>query len=145
MSNRALPLAVLALTLAACATAQNEPDSDGSAALERMLSGQSAVEGGELDAALAAADRHPLGSEANPVRAAMPVGQRAYLARLRCANGSAPAYDRQGSGGIGVYGNIIDFYAVTCPGAQSVTVVMDMYHAGYAEDRAVPGFTIAPR
>jgi hypothetical protein len=35
-----------------------------------------------LGAALTEAARHPLGSEENPVRADMPGGQRAYLARL---------------------------------------------------------------
>ncbi len=145
MTIRALPLAVLALALAACATAQTDPDADVSAALGRMMAGQSAVQGAELDATLAEAAQHPLGSMENPVRAAMPAGQRAYLARLRCPDGSAPAYERRGSGGDGPYGNIIDYYQVTCPGAQPVTVVMDMYHAGYAEDRAVPGFTIMPR
>ena len=89
-------------------------------------------------------DKHPLGSERNPVKVEMPQGERAYLDRLRCPDGSAPAYERQGSGGPAPDGDIVDFYAVTCPGAEPVTVVMDMYHRD-REDRPVPGFTIVPR
>ena len=144
MPIRIVSMAALALALGGSATAF-ALDTDVSASLDRMLAGQSEVQGAELDAALAKAARHPLGSEDNPVRSAMPAGERAYLARLRCADGTAPAYERQGSGGAGPYGNIIDFYQVTCAGAAPVQVVMDMYHAGYAEDRAVPGFTIVPR
>ena len=140
MSIRVLPMAVLAVALGGCATA-----SGGDADLERMLAGQSAVHGARLDAAVAEAGRHPLGSMKNPVRVEMPAGERAYLARLRCADGAAPRYERRGSGGLGPYRNIVDFYEVTCAGAEPVEVVMDMYHAGHVEDRAVPGFTIAPR
>ena len=141
---RVLSMAALALALGGGAAASAQ-DQDVAAALGRMMAGRSAVEGAELDAALAKAKQHPLGSMDNPVRAAMPVGERAYLARLRCADGTAPAYERQGSGAAGPYGNIVDFYEVRCPGAAPARVVMDMYHAGYVEDRAVPGFTIAPR
>lgn len=91
-----------------------------------------------------AKDEHPLGSERNPVKVKMPQGERAYLDRLRCPDGSAPAYERRGSGGPARDGDIIDFYTVTCPGAEPVTVVMDMYHRD-REDRPVPGFTIVPR
>ena len=94
--------------------------------------------------AAAGKDKHPLGSERNPVKVEMPQGERAYLDRLRCPDGSAPAYERQGSGGPAPDGDIVDFYAVTCPGAEPVTVVMDMYHRD-REDRPVPGFTIVPR
>lgn len=88
----------------------------------------------------------PFGSAENPVRADMPVGQRAYLSRLRCANGRAPTFERMGSFGAGPYGSIIDGYSVSCGGstpAQS-EVYMDMYHAGHVEAAAVPGFTIVP-
>ena len=84
-----------------------------------------------------------LGTLGNPVKAQSPVGERAYLDRLRCPSGSSPAYERRGSGGPARDGHLVDFYEVTCPGAASVTIVMDMYHAG-AEDRPVAGFTIVP-
>ena len=112
--------------------------------LDRMLAGESRISGRALDQAVAAAAAHPLGSRENPVRAAMPTGQRAYLRRLRCSNGEAPAFSRSGNYGIGVFGNIIDGYEVDCRAAapRSRIIFMDMYHRGYSEDRPVSGFTI---
>lgn len=114
--------------------------------LQRMLAGESQVDGAELERRIAAAAAHPLGSQHNPVRAAMPPGQRAYLRRLRCSDGTAPDFDRVGNFGIGVYGNIVDGYRLRCAGAEpaEVTVYMDMYHRGHVEERPVPGFTILP-
>ncbi len=94
--------------------------------------------------ATASGATEPLGTLRNPVQAQSPQGERAYLDRLRCPNGSPPAYERRGSGGPARDGHPIDFYAVTCAGTAPVTVVMDMYHSG-SEDRPVPGFTIVPR
>jgi hypothetical protein len=100
--------------------------------------------GSSLDQLIEAASAHPLGGQENPVRADTPRGQRAYLDRLRCENGNAPTYNRVGNFGRGVFGTIIDGYAVECEGSApaSTTVYMDMYHAGYSEPEAVPGFTI---
>ncbi len=105
--------------------------------LNDMMSGRSAMKGKKLAKAIAAADAHPLGSEKNPVRAAMPEGQRAYLRRLRCPDGRAAVFERQFNAGIGVYGNIIDSYAVRCPAATPETsiVYLDMYHANHVEMR----------
>ena len=80
------------LLVAACATTP-EPD------LDRVLAGESQVSGSALDRRIAAAERHPLGSRENPVRAQMPAGQRAYLQRLRCSDGRAPTFGRIGSRG----------------------------------------------
>jgi hypothetical protein len=76
----------------------------------------------------------------------MPVGERAYLARLRCSDGNAPAFERAGSVGAGPYGKIMDLYHLKCLTGQPATasVYMDMYH-DHVEDRPVPGFTIKPR
>lgn len=110
------------------------------------MAGQSQMAGARLDRATAAASRHPLGSMKNPVRAQMPEGERAYLARLRCGNGQAPVVEGRSNVGIGVYGNIIDAYSVNCGDAAPgrVQVHMDMYHRGHVETQAVPGFTIVP-
>jgi hypothetical protein len=83
-----------------------------------------------------------LGTKTNPVRCEDPKGERQYLNRLRCSDGKRPTYSRIGSFGIGPYGNIIDGYRVKCEGSDEVTVFMDMYHKGYVEKEAVPGFTI---
>jgi hypothetical protein len=105
--------------------------------------GEGGLEGRELAQAIAKAERQPLGSQANPVRENMPAGEIAYLRRLRCKDGQAPAQERVGNVGPGVYGNIVDLYKVTCPGAPATNVYMDMYHDG-PENRPIPGFTITP-
>ncbi len=105
--------------------------------------GQAGLEGRALAVAIAQAERHPLGSKANPVRENMPAGEIAYLKRLRCRDGQVPAQERVGNVGPGVYGYIVDLYKVTCPGAPATEVYMDMYHDG-PEHRPIPGFTITP-
>ncbi len=92
------------------------------------------------------AQAYPLGSKENPVRADMPGGQRAYLARLRCADGQAPAFFRVGNFGMGPYERIIDGYEVTCKDStpEKVMIFIDMYHPDYEEPAAVEGFTIEP-
>lgn len=118
---------------------------DEAKAIERMLRGESWLQGKDLARAIDKADKSPLGSRENPVRVAMPQGQHAYLRGLRCADGKAPAFHRQGNVGSGVFGNIVDDYVVDCGEAApgEVHVFMDMYHPGHAETRAVPGFTLA--
>lgn len=136
-------LLVLALGCAAAAgpaEAQKRPNEGRDMMRSMGLKGMSAK---KLAKAIAKAEQSPLGSRANPVRENMPEGERAYLRRLRCPGGEAPAFERKGSVGLGVYGNIVDLYGVACPGAASVDVYMDMYHDG-PENRPVPGFTMAP-
>lgn len=113
--------------------------------LLRMLSGRSAVDGQALDTAIEQADAYPLGSRENPVRVEMPQGQRAYLARLRCSDVRAPDFVREGSVGVGPFGNIIDVYLVTCDGSDpaQTRIFMDMYHKNYAEQQPVAGFGMA--
>lgn len=139
--TRLAALAAVAM-LAACTSNVQSQDR----AIALAMAGQSQVSGEALDRRLTAADKHPLGSEKNPVRAEMPPGERAYLARLRCSDGKAPAFERIGSFGSGPYGNILDGYTVNCGNAApgQVQVFMDMYHRGHVETRAVPGFTIVP-
>lgn len=83
-----------------------------------------------------------LGTKTNPVRCEGPRGERQYLNRLRCSDEKAPKYSRIGSFGLGPYGNILDGYRVQCEGRDETTIFMDMYHEGYVEKEAVPGFTI---
>ena len=132
-------LAALASLLAAPAAAQTKPNE----ARETMVRFGIAPSAQAVAKALAAARKHPLGSKLNPVRENMPQGQRAYLARLRCADGQAPAFERRGNIGVGAFGFTVDHFEVTCPGKPAVDVFMDMYHDG-PENRPVPGFTIAP-
>lgn len=101
----------------------------------------------ELARAVAAASAFPLGTAENPVRVGGPEGERAYIARLRCADGSRPKVGQRGSAGVGAFGTIVDLYPLDCgtaaPGKSNL--VLDMYHVEHEEDRAPPGFTVTPR
>lgn len=101
--------------------------------------------GAKLTKAIKKADEHPLGSDRNPVRVNMPVGQQAYLSRLRCSDGKAPMFERGGSTGPGPFGSIVDVYSLDCGGSTpgKVSVFLDMYHPKHLENRPIPGFTIA--
>jgi hypothetical protein len=135
---RVIAILGLMLTVSACAGA----GADGG--LDLMSGG--VARGKALEARLKTAALSPLGSRDNPVRANMPDGQRAYLARLRCGDGAPPAFERMGSYGPGPFGSIIDGYRVTCAVAELKVreVFMDMYHPGHIEPAAVPGFAIVP-
>lgn len=62
--------------------------------LWEMFNGVSPERAAEVAASVA---HHPLGGPENPVRADMPAGEQAYLARLRCADGRRPRFEREGS------------------------------------------------
>jgi hypothetical protein len=78
------------------------------------------------------------------VRVGGPAGERAYLARLRCSDGTAPRLGGRSDRGVGAFGSIVAAYRLNCAAA-SADLVMDMYHDEHVEDRAPPGFTIVPR
>jgi hypothetical protein len=98
----------------------------------------------DLREAIAAAAAHPLGSRNNPVRVGGPEGERAYIARLRCADGTAPRVGARSDAGVGAFGSVVDVYPLDCGAAApgEVALVMDKYHEEHREDRAPPGFTI---
>ncbi|HEX8364300.1 MAG TPA: hypothetical protein VF702_14365 [Allosphingosinicella sp.] len=100
----------------------------------------------EIDALAAAVAAHPLGTPENPVRVGGPDGERAYLARLRCANGEAPAVGERRAAGVGAYGSIVASYALDCGAAAPgrASLVLDMYHSEHRETRAPAGFAIIP-
>ncbi len=112
--------------------------------LAAMMARESELQGKQLEEAIEKAFEHPFGSAKNPVRASTPWGQRAYLDRLRCANGTAPSYIRGGSVGESPYGNIMDVYNVYCGASapRKVQIYMDMYHKGHVEPASVQGFTV---
>ncbi len=99
----------------------------------------------QLKKAIEKADKSPLGSTDNPVRVHMPQGQRAYLSKLRCSDGNAPKFHREGSTGMSPFGNIMDVYRVVCQNAQPeiTSIYFDMYHPKHKEKRPVDGFTMS--
>lgn len=96
----------------------------------------------ELARAVAAAAAFPLGTAANPVRVGGPDGAMAYIAGLRCADGSSPKTGASAAAGTGAFGSVVAAYPLDCgraaPGA--FRLVMDLYHEEHREDRAPPGF-----
>jgi hypothetical protein len=110
--------------------------------LESMLTGQAPrkdLSAGEL----ADIAKHPLGSAQNPVKVEGVEGEYIYLARLRCPEDKPPVVDRRGSAGtLSPYGSIMDIYEAACDAPPAFTIFVDMYHPGFVEQGAVPGFTI---
>jgi hypothetical protein len=142
---RNLFLILAAAFTASAASAQKPPRVESPAPRELI----DAIGSGNSDAAIAqaiaAASVHPLGTLANPIRVGGPEGERAYLARLRCADGRAPGIGAKASAGVGAYGSVVDTYALDCGGAApgKVSLVLDKYHADHAEQNAPAGFQIA--
>jgi len=142
-----LPLFLSALSLAAAPAAADELGQR-TQRPEALLSGLRMAPGqDDMIEAIAAAAAHPLGSAANPVRVGGPPGERAYIARLRCGDGSAPRIGPRADAGVGAFGTIVAAYPLDCGAAApgQATLVMDMYHEEHSEDRAPPGFTLLPR
>ena len=143
---RIIPILAAAALLAAPAPAQklgartSSPDQvlGQKAALDPMA---------EAEQIAAAAAAHPLGTEKNPLRVGGPEGARAYIARLRCADGSSPQVGRRRSGGVGAYGTLTETYSLDCGGAAPgrVALAFDFYHAEHVENRPAPGFTLDAR
>jgi hypothetical protein len=97
----------------------------------------------EMRQLVAAADAHPLGSIENPVRVGGPEGERAYLGRLRCADGGQPRIGTRREAGVGAFGSVVAAYELGC-GAAVSRVAFDMYHEEHVETRAPAGFTLRP-
>jgi hypothetical protein len=96
----------------------------------------------EAEQIAAAAAAFPLGTERNPVRVGGPEGARAYIARLRCSDGSNPQVGPRSSGGVGAYGTLTERFPVDCGAAAPgrVSLSFDFYHEEHVETRPAPGF-----
>lgn len=139
-----IPLLASILVLAAPAAAQQPRLGQRTTSPEAMAAQMSRASPEEEERALAAAaDAHPLGTLDNPIRVGGPVGERAYLARLRCADGAAPRIGARREAGTGAFGSVVAAYDLACAGSEA-RVVFDMYHEEHVENRAPPGFTLAP-
>ena len=144
----ALAAAAAAFILAAAPAAAQPRPGDRTISPEQMLRDLGlAPDQDDLREALAAAEAHPLGTMQNPVRVGGPHGERAYIARLRCADGSPPRVGQRGNAGVGAFGTVVDVYPLDCGSAAPgrFDLVMDMYHEEHRETRAPAGFAIAPQ
>lgn len=97
----------------------------------------------EMARLVTAANAYPLGTIENPVRVGGPEGERAYLARLACEDGTSLRVGTRGDAGQGGFGSVAAAYAVAC-GGTTRRIVFDMYHEGHVENRAPAGFSIRP-
>ena len=141
-----LAAAAAAFLFATPASAQPKPG-DRTISPEQMLREFGlAPDQDDLAQAITAAAAHPLGTMQNPVRVGGPHGERAYIARLRCADGTAPRVGERANAGVGAFGTIVDRYPLDCGSAAPgrFELVMDMYHEEHRETRAPAGFTLVP-
>lgn len=136
---------LLLTTLAATAAPAQPPREESPAPRELVESIGSGNSDAVLEQAIAAAAAHPLGTLANPIRVAGPEGERTYLARLRCADGRAPAIGNRSAAGIGAYGSLVDAWPVDCGAAApgKVSLVLDKYHQEHPEQSVPAGFQAA--
>jgi hypothetical protein len=141
-------LLLLAALVAAPAAAQPPNLGKRTAPPEQSFAG---IGGGSSDAEIAraeaAAAAFPLGSLQNPVRVGGPDGERAYVARLRCADGKAPSLGASRAAGVDAFGSVAQLVSLDCgaaaPGRTEIAV--DRYFEEHREERAPAGFTLAPR
>ncbi|HEY6916389.1 MAG TPA: hypothetical protein VI381_01990 [Allosphingosinicella sp.] len=143
---RASFLFALILTAAGTPAAAEKLPNKGTPSPRDMLAQiGSGVSDEELARAVKAASAYPLGSVKNPVRVGGPEGESAYVARLRCAEGSKPEIGQRAPAGIGAYGTIVDRFPLDCKAAApgKAEIVMDMYHEEHVETNAPPGLTLA--
>jgi hypothetical protein len=100
----------------------------------------------EIERAIAAANAHPLGTAANPIRVGGPEGARAYLATLRCADGKSPRIGAAREGGVGAFGSVLQLYPIDCGGAAPgrLELNVDHYQEEHSESRAPAGFSVQP-
>ena len=139
---RRLSVLLFALTFTAPAAAQ-ELGARTTSPEAMMAQMNNASPEDEIRRMIAEADAHPLGTAENPIRVAGPEGERAYLANLRCADGTTIRVGARHDAGVGAYGSVVGAYDVAC-GASAGRMVFDMYQAENVETRAPAGFTIAP-
>lgn len=142
-----LPLVLAAAAFAALPAAAQKPG-DRTVTPQQVL-GEMAPDDpiAEAERIAAAAAAHPLGTLENPVRVGGPQGARAYIARLRCADGSRPQVGARSTGAVGAYGTLTERYPLDCGAAAPgrVSLAFDFYHEEHVETRAPAGFALDAR
>jgi hypothetical protein len=85
------------------------------------------------------------GSRQNPLVCAGRPDEFAYLGRLRCADGTAPHWQRTGNTPVGPYGGHLDRYRVRCVRLNWETqVYFDRRHRPLGEKEPPEGLRLAP-
>jgi hypothetical protein len=143
MHFRAFALSVTLLAAPALAQQQAQPGlgqrTQTPEALFREMSSETPEQ--EMARLIQAANAYPLGTIENPVRVGGPEGERAYLARLSCEDGTPLRVGTRSDAGQGGFGSVATAYAVAC-GGTTRRIVFDMYHEEHVENRAPAGFAI---
>ena len=141
---RPLSLVLVAALLIPAAVSAKPPREESPAPKELVSRAGLGNSDAEIERGIAAAAAHPLGSLANPVRVGGPQGGNAYLASLRCGDGSEPAIGTRRKGGTGAFGSVVELYTLDCgaaaPGRQDLA--LDLYPEGHVERSAPAGFRI---
>ena len=138
---------LIAIGLAVSASAQKPKLGQRTAPPETSMAG---IGGGSSDAEvaqeLATAAAFPVGTLQNPIRVAGPEGERAYLARLRCADGAMPRVGAQRPGGTDAFGNVTELAPADCGGAAPAhaDILIDIYQEEHVLEAAPAGFQLAP-
>lgn len=139
-----MPILSSTLALAAAATLQR-PLREQSPVPRDILATAGAGNTDEaLQQAIAAANAHPLGTPANPIRVGGPEGAQAYLGTLRCGDGKSPTVGTARQGGVGAFGSVLQLYPLDCGAAAPgrVELNIDLYQEENPETRAPAGFQI---
>lgn len=149
MRKSLILLFVAAVVAAFPASAQRKPKlGQRTASPEKSMAGiGQGSSDAEIAQELATAANYPVGSLQNPVRVVGPDGERAYLARLRCADGSLPRIGAQRPGGTDTFGNVADLAPADCGGVSPVhaDIHVDIYQEEHVLEAAPAGFQLAPR
>jgi hypothetical protein len=143
---RLVPITLSLLAFSAPLMAQQTPQQPGLGqrtqspeALFQTMSSETPEQ--EMARLVAAAAAYPLGTVENPIRVGGPEGERAYLARLSCADGSPIRVGARSESGMGGFGAVTAAYAISC-GGTTRRLVFDMYHQEHVENQAPPNFSI---
>jgi hypothetical protein len=143
---RLVPIALSLLVISVAVVAQTTPTQPGLGqrtqspeALFRNMSQETPEQ--EMARLVAAAAAYPLGTIENPIRVGGPEGERAYLGRLSCADGTPIRIGARSDAGMGGFGAVTAAYGISC-GGTTRRLVFDMYHQEHVENRAPPGFSI---
>lgn len=136
---------IAAAAFAAAAASAQPPREQLPASQEALAAVGEGTSDEELARMIAAADAYPIGSLENPVRVGGPEGALAYIARLRCSDGTAPRPGAPVEGGPGGFGSLIHRFALDCGRAlpSKATLFVDYYHEGHVEPRVPAGFVPA--